>query len=101
MSIQKRSIIAGIILAFAFTLYGAAKHYSPSLILYVVQQSLIQKAPAGTDTAHLQNRLRAHLSTISNQSAQMRRLLQISEYLEKVQRLTLEEMDKLLAIERP
>jgi hypothetical protein len=100
MSIQKRSIIVVVLFAFALTLYGAAKYYSPSLILYVVEQSLIQKAPAGTDTVLLQNRLRTHLSTISDQSAQMRRLLRISEYLEKVQHLTPEELDRLLAIER-
>jgi hypothetical protein len=65
-----------------------------------VEQSLIQKAPPGTDAAHLQDRLRAHLSTTSDQYARMRRLLRISESLEKVQSLTPEELDKLIAAER-
>lgn len=99
MAIQQRSIIVGILFAFALTLYGAAKYSSPSLVRHVVEQSLIQKAPSGTDIAHLQDRVRAHLSTASDQNAQMKRLLRISLYLEKVQHLTAEELDKLLAIE--
>ena len=100
MAIQKRSIIVGILFAFALTLYGAAKYYSPFLIRHVVEQSLKQKAPPGTDIAHLQDRVRAHLSTAADQNAKIKRLLRISEYLEKVQHLTPEELDKLLAIER-
>jgi hypothetical protein len=101
MTIQKRSMIVGIVFAFAFILYGAAKYYSSSLILYVVEQSLIQKSPTGTDPARLQERLRAFLSTTSDQNARMSRLLGISIYLEKVQQLEPGELDKLLASERP
>ena len=101
MTIQKRSILVSVIFAFAFVLYGTGKYYSPSLILYVVEQSLIQKSPSGMDRIQLQNRLRAYLSAASDQNARTTRLLGISMYLEKVQHLTPGEIDKLLAIQRP
>ncbi len=97
MTIQIRSLIVGTLFAFALVLYGAAKYYSPALIRYVVEQSLMQKAPSGTDPAQLHQRLQAHLSTASDQNAQLKRLLRISEYLEKVQHLAPGELDRLLA----
>ena len=97
MTVQKRLITACTLLAFASILYGAGRHYSPALIRYVVEQSLIQKAPSGTDPVYLQNRLRAILSKIPDRDAQTQKLLQISEYLEKVQFLTPEGVDSLLA----
>jgi len=97
MNVQKRLITACTLLAFASILYGAGRHYSPALIRYVVEQSLIQKAPSGADPVYLQNRLRAILSKIQNRDAQTQKLLQISEYLEKVQFLTPEDVDSLMA----
>ena len=97
MTVQKRLITACSLLAFASILYGAGRHYSPALIRYVVEQSLIQKAPSGADPVYLQNRLRAILSKIQNRDAQTQKLLQISEYLEKVQFLTPEDVDSLMA----
>jgi hypothetical protein len=97
MTVQKRLITACTLLAFASILYGAGRHYSPALIRYVVEQSLIQKAPSGADPVHLQNRLRAILSKIQSRDAQTQKLLQISEYLEKVQFLTPEDVDSLMA----
>ena len=81
-------------------LYGAGRHYAPSLIRYIVEQSLIQKAPSGADPVCLQNRLRAVLSKTPDRNAQTQRLLQISEYLEKVQFLTPEDLDSLMAPEK-
>jgi hypothetical protein len=100
MTVQKRLITACILLAFASILYGAGRHYSPALIRYVVEQSLIQKAPSGADPVRLQNRLRAILSKTPDRDAQTQRLLQISEYLEKVQCLTPEDLDRLMAPEK-
>ncbi len=85
--------------ALASVLYGVARHYSPFLILHVVEQSLVQKAPAGTDSKLLHAQLHAHLSASPNQNARVERLLRISEYLEKTQKLTTEELDKLMAAE--
>ena len=49
---------------------------------------------------YLQNRLRAILSKIPDRDAQTQRLLRISEYLEKVQFLTPEDLDSLMAPEK-
>ena len=101
MPIQKRLMIMAVLFALALVLYGAAKHYSPSLILYVVEQSLAQKAPAGTDPILLRERLHALLSAIPDKGAQMERLLRISNYLEKVQSLTPDELKELVAVGKP
>ena len=86
--------------ALALILYGAARHYSSSLVRYVVEQSLAQKAPPGTDPAALHERLQALLSAAPDPNAQMQRLLRISQYVEKVQRLTPGEFEELLAVEK-
>lgn len=99
MTIRKRSIVIAMVFAFASILYGAAEYYSSSIIQYVTEQSLIQKAPPGIDPAELHQRLYALLSITSDQKARMQKLFRISEYLEKVQHLSPEELDKLLAIE--
>jgi hypothetical protein len=99
VTLQKRSLTIGLLLAFALILYGTAKYYSPALIFYVVEQSLIQKAPSGMDSVTLHERLRALIAKEPDQNAQMKRLLQISGYLEKVQHLAPGDLDKLLASE--
>jgi hypothetical protein len=71
------------------------------LVLYVVKQSLVQKAPSGKDSILLQERLQALLSATPDQKTQIEDLLRISGYLEKVQRLTPEELNELLSIEEP
>jgi hypothetical protein len=100
MTVQKRLITAFTLFAFASILYGAGRHYSPVLIRYVVEQSLIQKAPSGVNPVYIQNRLRAILSKTPDRDAQTGRLLQISEYLEKVQFLKPEDLDSLMAPEK-
>ncbi len=101
MTIRKRSLVIGCLLVIALVIYGAAKYYSPSLIRYVVEQSLIQKAPSGARPDILHERFRAHLSAAPNQNSQMESLLRISESLEKVQRLSFEQLDQLLAVDGP
>ena len=97
MTIQARSAVVGALFVFAFILYGTAKCYSPSLILYVVEQSMAQKAPSETDLETLHGRLQKLLATDSDQDERMKKLLWISEQLEKVQHLTQEDLDRLLA----
>jgi hypothetical protein len=96
MTIRKRFLVIGILLAIASVLYGAAKHYSPSLVLFVVEQSLLEKAPSGIDPASIHERFQACIAAANDRNSRMRKLLQISEYLEKVQYLSLEQLDKLL-----
>jgi len=101
LSLRKRSLVIGSLFVAASVLYVAARHYSPALVLYVVEQSLIQKAPAGIGKAQIRERFHATISAIPDQNTKMERLLQISEYLEKVQHLTTVQLDELLASERP
>lgn len=96
MAFRKRLMFAAALLVIASVLYGAGRFYSPSLIQYVVEQSLIQKAPAGRDPDDLKRRLRALVSSAPDQNARMKLLLQTSGYLEKVQSLTPEDLDRLL-----
>jgi hypothetical protein len=101
MTIKRRSLVIGSLLVFASVLYGAAKYYSFSLVRYIVEQSLLQKAPSGANPDSLQERVNALLAASPNKDTQMERLLRISEYLEKVQRLSFEQLNQLLAIDRP
>jgi hypothetical protein len=98
MTIKMRSLIVGLLLAAASVLYGAARYYSPFIVEYVVEQTLIQKAPSGTDPVLLNSRFRALLSAAPSNQVKMERLLRISEYLEKVQSLTPGELEDLMAI---
>ena len=98
MTFQKRLMVVMALGIFALASYATARHYSPALVVYVVEQSLIQKAPLGIDPALLHERLHQLLSGAPDPKAQMGELLRISVYLEKVQRLTPEELDELLEL---
>jgi hypothetical protein len=100
MTMRKRSLVIASLFAVALVLYGAAKHYAPSLVLFVVEQSLMQKAPAGIDPSSIHERFHARIAAVPDRNSQMQKLLQISAYLEKVQHLTLKQLDALLAIEK-
>lgn len=101
MTIKKRSIVMAALLIFVLTSYGIARHYAPSLILHVVEQSLIQKAPTGIKAQMIHQRLYTLLSEIPDQNTRMERLLRISQYLEKIQHLTTEEWDGLFSDAKP
>jgi len=92
-------VLAGL-LVLALAAYGAARRYSPALARYVVEQSLIQKSPVGAtevDATEVSRRLDACLAAEPDGEARLQKLLWISAQLEKVQRLTPEEWDALLA----
>jgi hypothetical protein len=101
MTIGSRLLVLMAIFALALCFYGAARYYSPLLVRHVVEQSLIQKAPAGINEIVLQDRFRALLSAAPDRKTEMDVLLRISGCLEKVQRLTPEELDSLMADEKP
>jgi hypothetical protein len=84
------------LLILALIVYGTAKFYSPSLVFFVAEQTLIQKAPPGTDHAQLRDRLRTLISAAPNQNAKMEELFRISAYLEKVQLLTPEQLNGVM-----
>jgi hypothetical protein len=101
MVVQRRLTIAAAALAFVLAVYGIAKYYSPVLVLYVVEQSLIQKAPVGIEPSQMRERLHRFLATDSDKDKRMEKMLRISGYLEKVQYLTPEELNELLPVEQP
>jgi hypothetical protein len=100
MTIHKRSLVIASLFVLASVLYGVARDSSPALIFYVVEQSLLQKAPVGIDAASIHERFHARIAAAPDRDSQMQKLLQISKYLEKVQHLTFEQLDELLAINK-
>jgi hypothetical protein len=101
MTIQNRSLVMLALIVFASLIYGAAKFYSPSLVIYVVEQTLIQKAPPGTDVVLLRRDLKSLVDAAPNRDVKMEVLFRISSYLEKVQILTPEELKGLLHAGEP
>jgi hypothetical protein len=99
MTIKRRFAIMIALLILAFIVYGAAKFYSPSLVFFVVEQTLIEKAPPGTDPVQLRKQLRILVSAAPNQNARMEKLFRISAYLEKFQLLTPEQLNEVMEIQ--
>ncbi|HYK88740.1 MAG TPA: hypothetical protein VE398_08220 [Acidobacteriota bacterium] len=100
MSFRRRSAVAGLLGILALGLYLTGRIYSPSLVTYVVEESLIQKAPPGTDPNLIRRDLHALLDAIPDRDVRLSRVLAISQYVEKVQTLTPQELKRLLAVTR-
>ena len=96
MTIQKRASILSALAALVLILYCAAAYYSSNLIFHVVEQSLIQKAPSDIKASEVRRRLETLVHSEPNKKARLQRLLNISEYLEKVQRITHEEWELIV-----
>jgi hypothetical protein len=101
MTIQKRSIVMGLIILFLAMLYGIAKFNSPFLVEYAVEQTLIQKAPPGTDPAKIHERLQELLAQAPDRRTRIDILFRISRYLEKVQTLSPQDLSDLLEAGEP
>ncbi len=101
MTIRKRSALIVALVAVGLGLYAAARQYSPLLVFHVVEQSLIQKAPSGPDGDVLRERFHQFISAAPDKHSQMDRLLRVSEYLEKVQHPTVQQLNELLAVDEP
>ncbi len=100
MNLRRRTTIVGALALAALAVYVTARLYSHTLVTYVVEQSLIQKAPPGFDPARIRRCLRLLLAATPGADARMARLLEISQYVEKVQTLTPQELEQLLSITR-
>ncbi len=96
MTFKKRLSTVSVLLVIAILLYGTARFYAPSLVYHVVEQTLIQKAPPEMDPALLRHRINRLISAAPDREARMEQLFRISEYLEKVQILTPEQLNELL-----
>ena len=96
MKFQSRLTIMGMLMILVFVAYAIAMYYSPQLVGYSVEQTLMQKSPDGTDPTHIRERLRSLLASSQSREAKLERLLTLSSYLEKVQRLTPAELEQFL-----
>lgn len=95
-SFKQRISVLGLLVLLFFGIFGIARRFSPSIIAYVVEESLLQKVPDGSSPAVVQKRFEAWLAA-SRSTDKLAKLLDLSRYLEKVQRLTPAELDRLLA----
>lgn len=92
---KRRAIVLGLLGVLFLAAYGVATHYSPAIVAYVVEQALVQKAPDGMSPDLVRERFEALLASTPTER-KMRVLLALSNYLEKVQKLTPVEMNRLL-----
>ncbi len=99
MTIRKRSAVMGVIAAFLWILYGTARINSTFLVEYVVEKTLIQKAPAGTDPVQIQESLQKLLAAAPNRTERLERLFLLSSYLEKVQEVSPQALAGILDVE--
>lgn len=79
--------------------YWGARHYSPVLITYVVEETFIRKAPQGISPDHARQRFRDYLGLLPEGRIRVERLLAVSQRLEKVQKLDISEFERLLQSE--
>ncbi len=98
MNFQRRAAIVGFLAVMGLAVYCAGIVYSQALVVYVVEQSLIEKAPAGTNSALLRARFHAMLASIPDKRVKLARVLAMSQDLEKVQTLTPKEVEQMLSV---
>jgi hypothetical protein len=96
MPFRRRLMVTAVLASLAMMAYLTANYYSASLTAYVVEQALLQKVPQNADPELVQGRFRKMLDTLPDRQARLHRLLAMSQYLEKLQQLTPQELDELL-----
>ncbi len=74
----------------------AAKLCAGWMVAYVVEETLIQKAPAGMDPHVLRSRLESRLAVCPDKATRLQRLMEIAQKLERVQTLTPEQLESVL-----
>jgi hypothetical protein len=79
--------------------YAGLKRQSPAIVAYVVEQTLVQKSPPGTDEVGLRHRFRDVIDDFPDGSARLEKLLALSQALEKTQKLNNLELEQLLGKE--
>ena len=75
--------------------YGIGRYYSPWVVGYIVEEAMVQKAPEGMSPTAVRKRFEAVIAVTRTQD-KMLKLLALSNYLEKVQKLTPAELIELL-----
>jgi hypothetical protein len=89
-------LISGLLLTLALASYCAVLHYSPRLVAFVVQESIMQKAPEHADPNLVRARFQALLDAAPDDDTRMQTVLAMSQQLEKVQKLNDLELEQLL-----
>ncbi|MBZ5498435.1 MAG: hypothetical protein LAP85_18710 [Acidobacteriia bacterium] len=92
----QRISVLGLLALLFVGVYGIARYYAPVIVAYVVKQALIQKSPEGMNPSLVQERFEALLASTPPE-AKLVKLVTLSSYLEKTQKLTPAELDRLLA----
>jgi hypothetical protein len=100
LDLRQRLAVLVILALGSLTIYAVAGHYSFLMVAYVVEQTLIQKAPPDVGPAEIRRRLAERLDTADPDRKAMI-LRDLSLFLEKVQRLTREDLNRLLKEEAP
>jgi hypothetical protein len=96
MTFRQRTLILIGLGLLACGAYTITRFYSTALVRFVVEEALIQKAPAGTDNRRIRVRFHQLVESVPDPRARQQRLMEISQYLEKVQRLDQAAVDRLL-----
>ena len=96
MPIRKRLGIAVILVLPALAAYILGRQYAPDVITFVVEHTLVEKSPPGTDSELVKSRFRNMIAGCATTETRMRTLLQLSQYMEKVQELSIPELESLL-----
>jgi hypothetical protein len=96
MTMRKRSIVVAAIACLFLILYAAARMNSPLLLEYVVERTLIQKSPPGSDPEELSRRFHSLLDSSTDRQERTNLLFRISRELEKLQVLSPRALDDLL-----
>jgi len=92
----QRILVLCLAAVFFLAAYGMTRHYSPALVAYVVSQTLIQKTPEGMSPTQVEKRFERLMAAIPPED-KLKKMLALSNYLEKVQKLTPAELERLLA----
>src|SRR5262245_42726912 len=79
--------------------YAITRVYATALVTYVVEESLIQKAPEGADPGQIRARFQGIIHSLPDRSSRLQRLMEMSQVLEKVQRLDQDGVERLLSID--
>lgn len=93
---KQRIAMLGLLALLFLAVDAIARHYSPAIVAYVVEQALIQKAPEGMSPILVKERFETLLASTPPE-AKLMRLIVLSSYLEKVQKLTPRELERLMA----
>jgi hypothetical protein len=99
MTFRQRTLILLCLGIVACGAYLIMRIYSTMLVAYVVEESLIQKAPDGTDIEQFRARFQGLVHSLPDDRSRLQRLMEMSQVLEKVQRLDRAGVERLLSID--